>query len=636
MATLDLAEPITLDDGEYQFVAQAGGLLRLRRAGDRSYHVLHPAELSRRVVGLPPANTTAVRLLENVSERRRSETLKLADHLQEVVDGFNPHVPTRPAFDPTVTTQEQRVQAKLEELAANGIKMGRSTFMAKLSAYKKHGPLGIIDGRATRTVFEMSTDRAEVVDAICAAIAADRNRSTGTRSRLIATVRKTLIAAHGEARASEMMPSQATMYRLLDIYIGGKHTTGSAKTKRSLAERPDRPFAKNSVMLPGAEVQLDSTVLDILIDVPGGDGKPERPTFTAMIDVATRSVLAYSFRLKAAKGIDHVALLAQALTPVQNQPDRSAFRNLVQQRNPGIELLDDDSLQRHANARPFIYPRKLVIDNGKDYVSSTVTAAAAKFGMSVVMSPIHTPTTKAHVERFLQTVATRFVQYLDGYVGNSANNRGYAVEKEKLMDIFALQELFHDWLLSQWQTQPHSGLRDPLDRTVKFSPNQMAAAAAELVSTIQIPLTKDDYIGMLPLEHRVVHSTGITFEHRQYDSPALHSLRGTPPPYPTNKDREWEIRIDPYNPSSIWVRGPRKEWIECYTRDWAAIDTPHFGELVPDTLTSRAEVATIGAALSGVPLHQTSAPPPMPLPTDFEDDDEDDDFTLTAFSLDQD
>ena len=34
----------------------------------------------------------------------------------------------------------------------------------------------------------------------------------------------------------------ARLYRLLDKLSAGKHTTGSARTRRSLADRPDGPF----------------------------------------------------------------------------------------------------------------------------------------------------------------------------------------------------------------------------------------------------------------------------------------------------------------------------------------------------------------------------------------------------------
>ena len=40
------------------------------------------------------------------------------------------------------------------------------------------------------------------------------------------------------------MPSRATFYRLFDQLSQGRHTTGSARTRRSLANRPDGPFGE--------------------------------------------------------------------------------------------------------------------------------------------------------------------------------------------------------------------------------------------------------------------------------------------------------------------------------------------------------------------------------------------------------
>ncbi|MFD5159426.1 hypothetical protein ACFWMJ_15335 [Streptomyces hawaiiensis] len=39
-------------------------------------------------------------------------------------------------------------------------------------------------------------------------------------------------------------PSRATFYRLLSAVTSGRHTLGSARTRRSLAQRPDGMFGQ--------------------------------------------------------------------------------------------------------------------------------------------------------------------------------------------------------------------------------------------------------------------------------------------------------------------------------------------------------------------------------------------------------
>ncbi|WP_167738006.1 Mu transposase C-terminal domain-containing protein [Cryobacterium sp. MDB2-10] len=624
MPTLNVTVPIQLDDGEYTVLEQRSGLIKLRSSTSGAFTTMHLAELAQRVIGMEPTSIADGRLLDALSATQQQHTLDLADHLREIITGEHPHVSRpRPQFDPANTTQEQRVQAKLAELEATPYRMARSTLMAKLSAFKKAGETSLIDGRALKGKHSAAQDRQQVIEALCNVIQGQHQVSSGTAERLIRLTQVELNLQHGAD--APPLPSQRTMYRLIGEYARNKHTTGSAKTRRSLADRPDRPFSKHVQLLPGAEVQLDSTPLDVLVKVP--NSRAQRPTLTIMIDVASRSILAYSFRLVAAKSVDHVGLIAQALTPIQNQPDRSKFRDMVQQQNPGCTLLGSEELSRLAHHRPWVYPRVLVIDNGKDFKSTPTIRAAEVFGMRVIFSPPRTPTTKSIVERMFKTINTMFTQHLvDGYLGRSVEFRGYDIDKStNLLDIYAVQELFHDWVLNVWQNRPHESLRDPLHPEVHFSPNQMAAAAAATVGTINIPLSPDQYLDLLPTVKRALTSTGFRHANHFYDSPKLHQFRG--------RETAMVLHHDPYNPSAVWAKAPDGTFIECTIRDWNARNSPFFAEFQPDgtevaeaedRLAQRAEVAFVGATLAGTPLHHIATPTySAPLPEDFDTDDDD-------------
>lgn len=631
MSRLDITTPIQLDDGEYTVIEQSAALVKLRSTSNGQFVTMHLAELSQRVVGIEPTVIADARVIGSLSDTQQRRTLTLSDHLREITTGEHPLLSrSRPQFDPATTTQEQRVQAKLAEIEATEFAMSRSTLMAKLSAFKKAGETALVDGRSLQGKHSATNDRRKVIEALCDVIAAQRGESTGTNQRLIRLTRTELALQHG-ADAPDL-PSQRTMYRLIDQYTNNKHTTGSAKTRRSLADRPDRPLAKHVQVLPGAEVQLDSTPLDVLVKVP--NGKPQRPTLTIMVDVATRSVLAYSFRLVAAKSVDHVGLIAQALTPIQNQPDRSRFRDMVEQQNSGCTLLGSDELTRLAHHRPYVYPRILVIDNGKDFKSTPTIRAAEAFHMRVIFSPPRTPTSKSIVERMFGTINTMFTQHLPGYVGRSVEFRGEDIDKRSdLLDIYAVQELFHDWVLNVWQNHPHGSLRDPLHANVHFSPNQMAAAAAATAGTIDIPLNRNQYLALLPSVKKALTSTGLRHANHFYDSPELHQFRG--------REKSMILHYDPYNPSAVWAKAPDGTFIECAIRDWNAHNSPFFAAFQPDgtelteadtRLADRAEVALVGATLAGTPLHQLPTPAhPALLPTDFDDNDDDDAEELTEF-----
>jgi len=399
------------------------------------------------------------------------------------------------------------------------------------------------------------------------------------------------------------------MYRYVDALTKGKHTTGSARTRRSAGERPDLTTRKNVQTLPGAEVQVDSTPLDVFVRLPNGE--TARPTVSLMVDVATRSIIAATVRLTATKSIDHVVLLAQALTPDVNRAPRNSYRALIRAQFPSAKLATDEERAEMELQRPFIYPRRIMMDNGQDYRGSTFMAALERFGIDVTLSPPHTPTAKAIVERTWLSINTLFCQHLPGYAAGGVEFRGLGITSDTLLSVEALSELLDDWILGVWQNRPHSSLRNPIHPELTYSPNQMLAAAAEVTSTLVLPLSPDDYIGLLESSYRSISFVGIKLRNRTYDSPELHPFRNTASAR-ADKKGLWEVKSDPYNPYYVWVRSPKGDWIQCLDREAALLSQPFYENVMqaPPVETDRERAARDDAARHGVPMHLA-----LPIPT---------------------
>ena len=79
-----------------------------------------------------------------------------------------------------------------------------------------------------------------MLEALRQAIEEATEKSTRTAGYFYWRVAQILAAQHGAKVVP--MPSRATFYRLFDRLSQGRHTTGSARTRRSLANRPDGPF----------------------------------------------------------------------------------------------------------------------------------------------------------------------------------------------------------------------------------------------------------------------------------------------------------------------------------------------------------------------------------------------------------
>ncbi|GAB3123318.1 DDE-type integrase/transposase/recombinase [Glaciibacter psychrotolerans] len=599
MPTLDTNAPILLDDGEHVVVQCQNPFVRLRRTADGEMFDLNFTELARRQVGIPATIPIQARALDALSPAAAGSVNEWLRNVVEVLTGCTFDGTPLAGYDPSTISQNQRVEMRISELVAAGKSVSRATFMRKIKAYREHGAAALIDGRSIRQGGPFDMLNTDVFDALCTVIANQTSRSTGTKSRLIIETRALLIKQFGSN--APVVPPPASMYRYIDTLTKGKHTTGSASTRRSLADRPQRQFGFNFQALAGAEVQVDSTPMDILVKSPSGE--IVRPVLTIMLDVATRSILASSLRMEATKGTDHVTLLAEALVPPANRPDLTLFRRMLQDRTPGHRFLDADERRALESKRPYIYPRRIMMDNGKDYISSTFLAAAAQFGIDITTSAPRTPVHKAMVERMFGSINSLFTQHLPGYVGRSPEFRGNKVEEEPLLHIFALRELFDDWVLKNWQNRPHSSLRDPLSPTVLLTPNQMCAQASELTSTLHLPLTEDDFITLLPTSFRTIRSTGIEFNSRVYDSRKLDDYRGK-----KSNDRAhkgfWEVKSDPYRPLQLWVRSPEHKWIACRARDEEVLLAPHTaGAFIGRRNTDREDVAIMDSLRVGVPMH---------------------------------
>ena len=145
------------------------------------------------------------------------------------------------------------------------------------------------------------------------AVAEATDDSSRTASFIVWRTRQ-ILAGQG---LSDREPSRATMFRLFSRLSAGKHTTGSAATRRGLAARPQRMFSQAHPAAPGELMEIDSTPLDVLVLLD--DGVPGRVALTGLIDVATRTVPAAVIS-PTAKSVDASVLLARALTPEPMRP----------------------------------------------------------------------------------------------------------------------------------------------------------------------------------------------------------------------------------------------------------------------------------------------------------------------------
>ena len=551
-AVLRPGDWVRYDGEDHQVIALAGTSVRLRSdVGAESVVLVAYLMASPEFAVIDGAPTPSVEpfgLMDGLPVKALEQAREWERHIVEVETGLPPGAlpgaTPRAGFDPASTTIAERDQAKAAEL---GVSL--RTVKTRRARYTQQGLWGLVDQRAVRLSAATGRTDARLVAAIREVIDAETDTSTGTRSRLIRRVVKTVEATYGPGVVP--LPGRSTLYKVIDAVASGRHTFGSAVTRRQTANRPHGMFTPTHAARPGEQVQIDSTPIDVLVLLDSG--VPVRADLTIVVDVATRTICAAVLRPVGTKAVDAALLLARMLVPEPMRPGWSGVLRMSASRLPHARLLDIDARMGLAAARPVIVPDTIVIDGGKVFVSDTFTRACERLGVSIQRARPRTPTDKAIVEATFGSINTLFCQHVAAYTGSNTTLRG--LDATGAWTMPELQDLLDEWLLAGWQPRPHDGLRDPLLPRRALSPNEMYAALVAAAGYLPLTLSGEDYLELLPVQWRQINAYGIRIGYRTYDCAELGPWRlqhsGV-----TARRGLWEVHCDPYDATLVFVRTP--------------------------------------------------------------------------------
>ena len=557
---------VRFDGDDHQVVALAGVSVRLKSTAGAEMVVLAAHLMGSPgfevIAGAPVPQLPPLGLLDALPADAVAAAKQWERHVVEVTTGLvpdaGPGATPRPDYDPATRTLSQRENAKAAELAAAGRPVAVRTLQRLRARYAQQGLWGLVDQRVVREWEATGRVDERVVSAVREALAAETEASTGTRSRLIRRVNKALEDTHGSGVVP--IPGKTTFYKLIDTLSTGRHSFGSAVTRRQTANRPAGPFTPTLAARPSEQVQIDSTPLDVMVVLE--PGVIVRADLTIAVDVASRTICAAVLRPVGTKAVDAALLLARMLAPEPTRPGWAASLRMSASRMPHGRLVDIDTRIALAAAKPVIVPDTIVINGGKVFVSETFTRACDHLGISVQNARPRTPTDKGVVEATLGAINTLWCQHLRGYTGANTSRRGADVEADAVWTLPELQDLLDEWLIAGWQSRPHDSLRDPWFPKRAISPNDAYAAMVAAAGYLPVTLSGTDYLELLPVTWRAINDYGVRIDYRTYDSD--HREFGCDPlgPYRrqpsgvSEKNNLWEVHYDPYDLSQVFVRTP--------------------------------------------------------------------------------
>lgn len=277
------------------------------------------------------------------------------------------------------------------------------------------------------------------------------------------------------------------------------------------------------IAAPLEQVQIDHTVIDLIV-VDEKDRQPiGRPYLTLAIDVFTRCVLGMVVTLESPSAVS--AGLCIAHTVCDKRPWLEGL---------GVEM--DWPMSGK--------PRQLYLDNAAEFKSEALRRGCEQHGISLAYRPPGQPHYGGIVERIIGTSMQMIHNELPGTTFSNPGQRGkYPSEAMATLTLRELEKWF-TLAVGAYHGTVHSGLLQP-----------PAAYWAEAVAREGVPpvITRSRafLVDFLPVIRRTLTRTGFVIDHIHYYADALKPWIARRTHLPT-----FILRRDPRDISRIWVLEP--------------------------------------------------------------------------------
>ncbi|HBH6857530.1 TPA: transposase [Proteus mirabilis] len=337
------------------------------------------------------------------------------------------------------------------------------------------------------------------------------------QKRFLTKQKRSLAAFHREvAQACKAQKLRAPARNTVALRIAGLDPLKATRRRegqdasRSLQGVGGEPPA---VTAPLEQVQIDHTVIDLIV-VDERDRQPiGRPYLTIAIDVFTRCVLGMVVTLEAPSSVSVGLCLV----------------HVACDKRPWLEGLNIE-MEWPMSGKP----RLLYLDNAAEFKSEALRRGCEQHGIRLDYRPLGQPHYGGIVERIIGTAMQMIHDELPGTTFSNPDQRGdYDSENKAALTLRELER----WLtlaVGTYHGSVHNGLLQP-----------PAARWAEAIARTGVPTvitrTTAFLVDFLPIIRRTLTRTGFVIDHIHYYADAL---------------KPWIARRDPRDISRIWVLEP--------------------------------------------------------------------------------
>jgi transposase InsO family protein len=517
-------------------------------------------------------------LYESLPQEVKDQADERLAHLLEAFTGFRRGFPElaepdepRPEYDPErVPSQVERLKSKAAELRGQGqrVKDFRTLYEWR-DAFRRRGRIGLVDGRKLPRPKAVDRMTPELHECILSVLARYRGKSMTGVAQLVGEVQTELRRRYPD-RQTELRQSDDTVRRRIRDLARRPGPLGPRRRPQETVE-PRSPYRSLVTDRPGEVVLIDSTKLNLLLVCPRTKRRV-RGWLTVAQDHFTRAILAWRITVGAPKAEDACLLLLDVIRPcpwLAHWPDRARWRyhGVPERIVTGLrEQWDVDQLA----AKPVVAPDTVVVDGAWVTKSTAFWAACRRLDITLQIARPRTPTDKAQVERFFGTI-DRPLQGLPGYTGRDVTRRGPGVEAEAWYFPHLVEDLLGRWIVGVYHAREHDGLRLSGDADLPVCPNDAYELGIAKAGFVRVPADRDLFYELLPAQVATIREgAGATVDGKPYNGGELQALADERSPYPHLEPRQWPFHYDRRDPSRVWLKTPRGDWLEV-----PCVDPPH-------------------------------------------------------------
>jgi len=565
--------------GERAVIRQVGAMVLISDVDGSRAAEIPLVEIAAALRGdvAPPDMPRLNGIEETLSELSKARLQQDSDLLHIMLTGRRPNQPDtdipaadlNPAFVNEGTRRRRLAVLLAEKQRMKGKRSGHSVLvrseMRHLQRIMKRwrDKQNLLDGRYSRPPTWRTDD--EVIDTLLTFLNAHAMKSTKTDRAL---VRAFMIFCAKENPAL-VLPSVSTLRRrVFEIRNGWSHLGASAKNRISELNVPESSGMSRLATRPGELVLFDTTKANVWVKDPR-TGRLFRLDVTLAIDLATRCVVGLAITHSTTKFAIGLCL-ADVL-----RPKTAALAE--EWTNDGDLAFNQAFIGKPDAFIPFyssaFHPEGVVVDNGKQYVSSYVTAQMGRLKIHYEPQRSYTPTDKAQVERVFRTIKDMFEALMPGFTGGSVHEKGKDPQADRLMTPAVFERRLRQ-CIDFYNHRTHEGLVLPEDMFARLSPYMMYGILAAKVGAIPDIEYQHDWVRFLPSVTVKITSSRVRVKRLNYVSPLLRRLQGDPAVMTTGKLR---VFYDPFDLRITW----------CFDADgnlhplrWHHLtaETPRFGE----------------------------------------------------------